>query len=809
MKIKIDSIGYKSKPQNFSEINNRLADIPATEIAFDDFCDLVGESGYAFCVSDFKGNKRCKSEFKSQQLFGLDFDIDVSYDKITKRAESYHLPIALAYETFSSVNMSRFRIVFQTAFPIFDCRVASIIIDALMHIFPECDKACSDVSRIFLGGKRIIQKQDKFISIENLMMVLPEFLKFQDEKHCKSVVEKFCIKHKLYRSGGFAYITQKTTSDTYEFIEGDNFFYFNFTDTPENRKSQHKRIRCYNFNVMNDKCKLYNDFTNDTRCLHHHELFGLACSLNCVERGRKTFLEHISNSQFDHYREKDWESCMHYLTAQEYTPMCCDNFCQYTDVCNHATNPVLTCKTNRNSVVKLKPIRRYSIEESFNDLTEHLSEVLNQPYDGISIINAQTALGKTKAYTDYIKNSNKRFIIAVPTNNLKDEVYERLKNSGVTGLIKTESFQVIERMDNHIGETVRRLNSLGAYTDVIEFINKTADENDMPYLKNYIKPLSEYCNSKNSIIVTTHKKLLNNNSDVIKDYEIIIDEDILSNNLRSFTAVSIDDLRKLIKEEKVENFFNEYFNSRSRYIKTYATNSYLSYKKMMELGISTNVNSFMSATALYVEGDKVYCFTPPKLIKSKYTILSATANEEVYRYLFPAISIRFYKCIEAKNKGKLIQDCTRSYSRADIDTDVDFFENIKKENPDASCIITFEKYKDVVNNCPLHFGNTEGLDFLKGQNIVVVGTPHANEKVYKLIACHIGAPTEEKMQFQEVVDEEHKYWLNTYENKILRNLQLYFLKSDLIQAVGRARLLRNDCTVKLYSSIPLPQAIIE
>jgi len=27
-----------------------------------------------------------------------------------------------------------------------------------------------------------------------------------------------------------------------------------------------------------------------------------------------------------------------------------------------------------------------------------------------------------------------------------------------------------------------------------------------------------------------------------------------------------------------------------------------------------------------------------------------------------------------------------------------------------------------------------------------------------------------------------------------------------VQAVGRARLLRYDCTVKLYASVPLPQA---
>ena len=159
--------------------------------------------------------------------------------------------------------------------------------------------------------------------------------------------------------------------------------------------------------------------------------------------------------------------------------------------------------------------------------------------------------------------------------------------------------------------------------------------------------------------------------------------------------------------------------------------------------------------------------------------------------------------------GKLIQDCTRSYSRRDIDSDDKFFENIKKENLGIKHIITFKKYKEQADNCPIHFGNSEGCDFMKGENILVVGTPHNDESVYKLIATHLGIQTDERMQFLEVEDEYYKYWIHTYKNPDLREIQMYFIKSELIQAVGRARLLRYPCTVKLYASIPLPQAEIE
>lgn len=808
MKIRIDTIGYKKKPKSFGSISTRLENTVAKEINFDYFCELVGNEGHAFCVADFIGNKRRTDDFKCQQVFGLDFDNNTNFNEIFKRAESNRLPIALAYETFSSVNMSRFRIVFRTAFPIFDRRVAKIVIDALFHIFPECDKQCRDVTRIFLGGKNIILKQEQFLSIENLMMVLPEVLKSRDEKHSKSKVEKFCTEHKLYRSGGFACITQKLTDDTYEFTENGNTFYFNFTDTPENKKTSHKRVRTFNFHIMKDKCKLYREFIEDERLLHHHELFGLACNLNCVERGKQDFLKHIADSQFDHYREKDWGYYIHYMTAQEYKPMDCEKFCPYCDECNHALNPILTSKTNRNSVVKLKGHPLYSCKEAYEDMCMHLYDTLDTHYDGITIIKAQTAIGKTKAYIDYVKNSEKRFIIAVPTNDLKDEVFGRLRDAGVTNIVKTESLQTLENMDD-IGEIIRHYNELGAYADLMQFVSEIAKKENKPALLEYIKPLHEYCCTENRVIVTTHKKLLNNKSNSIKDYEVIVDEDILSGNLRTFTEVSISDLLKFNDIPKVKNFLENYSNLTNNYVRLETLDKYISYTKMTKLGITTNVNSFMTATSACVNGNTVNCFTPPQLVKTKYTIVSATADEKVYKLLFPDVAVRVFKCKEAKYKGKLIQDCTRSFSRTDIDSEPNFFRNIKKENLDADNTITFLKYKDQVSDCPLHFGNTEGLDYMKGQNLVVVGTPFSNEKVYKLIACHVGIPTYEKMQFLEVVDDEYKYWINTYKNEDLKNLQLYFIKSDLIQAVGRARLLRNDCTVKLYSCIPLSQAIIE
>ena len=62
------------------------------------------------------------------------------------------------------------------------------------------------------------------------------------------------------------------------------------------------------------------------------------------------------------------------------------------------------------------------------------------------------------------------------------------------------------------------------------------------------------------------------------------------------------------------------------------------------------------------------------------------------------------------------------------------------------------------------------------------------------------------MKYQEVEYNGFKFWFNTYDNKFLRQIQLWFINTELEQAVGRARLLRNDCTVYLYSNLPMRQA---
>lgn len=106
----------------------------------------------------------------------------------------------------------------------------------------------------------------------------------------------------------------------------------------------------------------------------------------------------------------------------------------------------------------------------------------------------------------------------------------------------------------------------------------------------------------------------------------------------------------------------------------------------------------------------------------------------------------------------------------------------------------------------MYFGNCSGYDTLKGSNIAVVGTPHHNNIEYFLTAKALGIDfktSDTTMSHQKIEYNGFRFKFNCFDNKDLREIQLAMIESDLIQAVGRARILRTNAHVDLYSNFPL------
>ncbi len=122
--------------------------------------------------------------------------------------------------------------------------------------------------------------------------------------------------------------------------------------------------------------------------------------------------------------------------------------------------------------------------------------------------------------------------------------------------------------------------------------------------------------------------------------------------------------------------------------------------------------------------------------------------------------------------------------------------------------ITFMRHSDRFNptGLDIHFGNCEGYDVLKGNDINVVGTPHYNNIVYLLYAKILGVEIntmDNVMSYQKIVWNGFRFMFQCYNNPEMRDVQLSLIESELIQAVGRARTLITDARVDLYSNFPL------
>lgn len=195
---------------------------------------------------------------------------------------------------------------------------------------------------------------------------------------------------------------------------------------------------------------------------------------------------------------------------------------------------------------------------------------------------------------------------------------------------------------------------------------------------------------------------------------------------------------------------------------------------------------------------KPYYFHP-----RKYIMMSATVDKDICEYCFGRDNVEFCECRQARNTGELIQYYDRSMSRYYIDEHPDVISKIRSKTGFKN-VITFKKYK-----CgDMYFGNAIGCDRMKEQDIAVIGTPYKVDFVYKLLPLTLGLDidVEEEVKMQIVSHNGYHFSFTTYEDEVLQKFHMWMIESKLEQAVGRARLTRCDCTVKLYSNFPMKQA---
>jgi hypothetical protein len=230
------------------------------------------------------------------------------------------------------------------------------------------------------------------------------------------------------------------------------------------------------------------------------------------------------------------------------------------------------------------------------------------------------------------------------------------------------------------------------------------------------------------------------------------------------------------------------------------------------LGIfSRNAKYISKAEAGTIDEGKLYFVTVKPFPKAKTIIvLDATADFEMYKAYLGEGRFTFTDISAVETKGKLFQHYSISASKASL-KNPNTINTIKTllDQFDHDSVITFKSAKHEFENADeiVHFFNCSGYDHLRGKKVAVIGTPHRKPVVYALYAAALGFEVDPNdfttVNTQWVSRNGFEFKLATFEHEQLQMIQMYAIEKELIQAVGRARIVREDTEVLLVSNFPL------
>lgn len=658
-----------------------------------------------------------------------------------------------------------------------------------------------------------VDDRDVLIDVYTIFLAFIDFMREKyGEKHYKERINEFARHNNVELSGTIpkmhwlenkSFILTPTAYIAGEIIHSENLIKDKRAEVNSVRSKSSKRATYRNFNWDNlyTSCKLFKEFAYG-ESLNHEDFLFIARNMCGADKGKKVFLDIMDKRTSN----KNWREMLNGIIKGNVPIQGCE-ICKYSNVCCHCSNMLETANPKLNEIKVTKLPEYVNILEAEKDLKDKFSQAVKSDEKGIHIIKAQTGLGKTKTYIDYLKSADMPCVIAVPTHELKEEIYQRAVRNGIINISCTPAFPM-DMVSKKIADEVDHLYKIGAgkevmmhLTMILSELNKS--EKDYQIIKEFLEESKRTTEFKGHII-TTHAKLITVSENSFTNHQIIIDEDILR-QIYNTSFVSISDIRKVINNKNIP------YNLTNELRKFLHEKGYRACDDKIEIGhisdlsnIDVNIYGLLNAEITYADDKNVLFIDRKRLSYDKVIIMSATAEHKLYEMLFKDRKIFRYECKKTRYIGKVIQHTDSSYSRFNLKNDIEKINKliyVTKGKP----VITFQSIECKFDT-KYHFGNVEGLNLLEGKDLFVIGLPNLPEEVYKLFGMCAGADIKGKMRPQRIEYNCCSFRVNTFDNPALRMIQIWLLSSQLEQAVGRARLLRNDCKVEVYSGFPVEQA---
>ena len=795
---------------------------------------------------------------KTKKNYPVDHTDFVSLDMILDTLQKVGILPSFIYTTFSEEYNNKFRVVFTMREVITDLRVHKVIYTALHTIIPGADPSCTDPARMLYGGKKLVYTNySSTIDILDLIIATTNHIRSTDAHNATRKIKDWCIEVGLNMSNGLPDVGRNPISN-FEETPGHYSIYtvagcfLNFTTVTktapkgtykyvvENAKGDVELLKDVDWDALIERCPLLTDFFSG-EWKTQPIAFAILTNLMYIEGGRKRFLDTIKRYWPEYYDY--WPYCFS-RSLGRYTPY---NYTHdtikeyYPDAAKVAkAKSILEAAKLKNREIRVyETLKEVPREDVMQDMARDSEKAFISTDTKVHVFNPDVGAGKTKTIIDLlVNNPHKPTVAAFPYHTLKDEVADRLRAEGVTPI-------VIPELPESVASVIDAYYKVGAMSSANVVLRDMAKTNSD--VADYIAVLDGVSRLESGVILTTHARLLHLKT---KIQTYIIDEDILK-TLVSVKSVSLRDIYAVTQMVKPKGFgassvspiYQKYaskglfdaLTSVVDYIEK-ASPSFLQSMlpatidlRVLERlivsskNISGDILSFLSCSHFIksverdeqgnaIPGTEIISFVQRRDLPEDKNILvfSATANEQLYAMIFNDRLV-FYGYDHIQRKGTVEQYADKTYSRNWAKTNDEVDTIIDTCIEDGYDIITFMSLDREGRKLAAWFGAVEGIDTLKGKKIAVIGTPRVNGNMYLLFAAALGVKLvglQSLMNNHKICRNGFEFRFMCYDNPELREIQLWFIETELEQSIGRARLIWFDTTVRVYSDFPVRGAKI-
>jgi len=822
-KISIHPKKYNKKPEDIWSLVNNYQTL---EIDLNGLKNYISK-GHTIVPALLKNGYRNNKNFISSQVIFLDYDDNNNVDEEIAKINSYGINVNLVYYTFSHTEEApRFRLCIILDTQIDDAKFYRKIVTALIGL-AKSDASCKDLSRMFYAGT------NPTILNENLNKYDDVYGAFTDLIN-KDVKDSRTVKKNIRDA-------KKCTSMTLPYV-----YISNCHENAQNCtvKTQLPDLRYFDYNQAKDNSPLFRSFADGTAHLKYVQLRNLITNLQYVRGGVKWIRERMDER--GGYKNEDYRMLSR-VPREGYNPEGIESF-DASLIGDYHNILELDQSVRKNTITKTKEVKKETVEIVSKTFKVHFSNAFKSS-NRVTFINAPTGLGKTETIINHLKSlsSTKDYIVAVPNHNLKEELSERMTSAGLQHsftprppMFVTESLRLKYESYQEMGESKLASALLRKVISKKNVSNIQYTEEDIQIAEDHKSALEEAYGSS-TVVLTTHSMVMLAPSNFTDKRTVIFDEDITHglmdvssiksikifnildkviasasnnpNNLHHINSLKADAM--MVKEfliDMKDGVVGNVSENLAYKNKTYLLEALSDVEGAYHLVNLIGADKIMRVTNL--DSTNLFHYGSVKTFDSHFNriiCLSATVDKWFCDNLIKNESFDFWHCGYTENITPIEQDNSRRYSSGHF---------MRAKNgvslpviPEGEAVITHKKHRGYFpdNETALYFGNTLGIDELKGRNVTIIGTPTAPTEVTVLKGHLMGfdIKNQNRGMLQLHKGEFYTFPFITFEDENLQNIEIRTAKAELSQDIGRARPSRTNGKVTIYSDIPMIEADIQ